>query len=325
METWGDQDPEDLQETSVQWETQDLQENQEDLCQGGLDPPGPLDSLVLQETKETQVRPPQTPLHQENEENQDRPATRDPKAARESQGSTVDLDLQDDQATQETQASAENQAPQGLKVFPVPAPVVLLLCEVLLETLDLRALMDPEEVLDRPDSEETEGLRESQAGQVHRAWRGFLDSKGSKVRRVGSRCRMFQVLKGPVESRGPLDAQASAGPQDRTGSPGPEETQDQRGTVCEVFVETQDPEAELEPGVFLELWAQPDPLSLGLWVTEGPLGRPVPLGPRDPPGPQDPKESFVPVFPRVQELQERRATLETQGGPVCLGPLGSEE
>lgn len=115
------------------------------------------------------------------------------------------------------------------------------------------------------------------------------------------------------------------GPQDRTGSPGPEETQDQRGTVCPVTVVILDPQAELEPGVFLEPWAQPDPLSLGLWETEDPLETPVPWGPPVPAGPQDPKESTAPVSPRTQEPQDRRATLETQGGPVCLGPLDSEE
>lgn len=72
------------------------------------------------------------------------------------------------------------------------------------------------------------------------------------------RCGTFQVLKVPVESVGPQDGPASVVPQDKMDSPGPEGPLDQRAALGLVTVETQDPEAESEPGVFLELEARPD-------------------------------------------------------------------
>lgn len=134
---------------------EDLQENQEDQCQVGLDLLDLLDVLVLQEREETQVQSPKTSRRRENPENQVRLELWDPKEPKDNQDSSVELDLRDKSESQDTRASVENQAPLERKVFQVPVPVLRLICEVLLETLDLRALMDPEEVLDRLDSEES--------------------------------------------------------------------------------------------------------------------------------------------------------------------------
>lgn len=84
-------------------------------------------------------------------------------------------------------------------------------------------------------------------------------------------------------------------------------TLDKRGTEGLVHLEAPEPEAHLDPRVFLELWAQQDLRLLGLWETEGPRETQGPWGSPAPLGPQDPKESSVPVSPRTPELQERRA------------------
>lgn len=118
---------------------------------------------------------------------------------------------------------------------------------------------------------------------------------------------------------------ASVGPQGRTAFPGSEGLLDQRATVGLVTVETLGPEAKLDPGVLLETKAHLDLLFLEQLETGALLVMPVPRGLRDFLVPRVQKEHIVRVSPRVQALQERRATLESQAGPELLGPLASEE
>lgn len=71
-----------------------------------------------------QVKAPKTLLLKENQENEEPLAPWDPKASKERQGFTVELDLKDGQENQENKDLAENQAPEELKVFLVPVRVV---------------------------------------------------------------------------------------------------------------------------------------------------------------------------------------------------------
>lgn len=153
MENQEDQDHGDLPETSDHRERPDHRDQQEQVRLG---PREPLDSLDLWETKENQVQSPKIHLQKENQENEERPAPWELKDLKERQGFTVWLGLKEDQENQENKDRAESQAPEALKVFLVHVRVVNRLRVVVLEILDLRASMVPEEVLDRLDSKERE-------------------------------------------------------------------------------------------------------------------------------------------------------------------------
>lgn len=156
MENQEDQDHGDLPETSDHRERPDHRDNPEEQEQVRLGPRGPLDSLDQWETKENQVQSPKIHLQKENQENEEQPAPWELKDLKERQGFTVWLGLKEDQENQENEDRAESQAPEALKVFLVPVRVVHRLRVVVLEILDLRASMVPEEFLDQPDSEERE-------------------------------------------------------------------------------------------------------------------------------------------------------------------------
>lgn len=193
-----------------------------------------------------------------------------------------------------------------------------------LETKVLLVLMDFPDLQEQLDSGERTAVTEPKGDRVRRVWRDFQGSKGSKDRGGSFWWWTLKVRRGSEDSWVDRVQQDSMDAEEETDVRESEEIQDLRATVWLVFLVNLVLQVSLDLRGFLEKQAHQDPLCWEQLEREGPLETLEPPGPQDQQDPQGPEETCCHVFPRILELQDRRAMLEIQDFQVCLGSLGSE-